>query len=166
MRTARANRISGCRLHSDAEMNGNGSHVERQATIEGVEVIVKWYDSRGVNIASTFGSAEPLASYQRYDCKKKERCEVQQPAIVKTYNPFTGGVDLLDGLISHYRIFITLKKFYPRFCVYILRYGCCEQLAALSQAPTTGAGASFLSALIPPVVLATKPFSTAGIAML
>nr|XP_037284982.1 piggyBac transposable element-derived protein 3-like [Rhipicephalus microplus] len=87
--TARANRISGCRLPSDAEMkkDGRGSHMEREATVDGVEVrVVKCYDSRGVNIASTFGSAEPLGSCQRFDCKKKERCEIQQPAIVKTYN--------------------------------------------------------------------------------
>ncbi|KAL3198206.1 hypothetical protein MRX96_053812, partial [Rhipicephalus microplus] len=73
--TARANRISGCRLPSDAEMkkDGKGSHVEREATVDGVEVrVVKWYDGRGVNIASTFGSAEPLGSGQRYDRKKKE----------------------------------------------------------------------------------------------
>nr|XP_050033781.1 piggyBac transposable element-derived protein 2-like [Dermacentor andersoni] len=118
MGTARANRISGCRLPSDAEMkkNGRGSHVERQATIEGVEVrVVKWYDSRGVNIASTFGSAQPLGSCQRYDRKKKERCEVEQPAIVKAYNTFMGGVDLLDGLMAYYRIFLKSKKFYLRF---------------------------------------------------
>lgn len=74
MGTARANRISGCRLPSDAEMkNGRGSHVERQAAIEGVEVrVVQWYDSRGINIASTFGSAEPLGSCLRYDRKKKD----------------------------------------------------------------------------------------------
>lgn len=108
MGTVRANRISGCRLPSDAEMkNGRGCHVERQATIQGVEVrVVKWYDSRGVNIASTFASAEPLGSCQRYDRKKKGRCQVEQPAIVKTYNTFMGGVDLLDGLTSYYRIFL------------------------------------------------------------
>ncbi|KAH8026442.1 hypothetical protein HPB51_020426 [Rhipicephalus microplus] len=107
--TARANRISGCRLPSDAEMkkDGRGSHVEREATVDGVEVrVVKWYDSRRVNIASTFGSAEPLGSYQRYDHKKKERCEIQQPAIVKTYNTFMGGVDDLDRLMAYYRIFL------------------------------------------------------------
>lgn len=40
MGTERENRISGCRLPSDAEMkkNGRGSHVERHATIEGVKV--------------------------------------------------------------------------------------------------------------------------------
>lgn len=118
MGTVRANRISGCRLPSDAEMkkNGRGSHVERQATIEGVEDrVVKWYDSRGVNIASTFGSAEPLRSCQQYDRKKKERCKVQQPAIVKTYNTFMGEVGLLDGLMAYYRIFLKSNKFYLRF---------------------------------------------------
>ncbi|KAH8038453.1 hypothetical protein HPB51_001568 [Rhipicephalus microplus] len=72
--TARANRISGCRLPSDAEMkkDGRGSHMEREATVDGVEVrVVKWYDSRGVNIASTFGSGEPLGSCQQFDRKKK-----------------------------------------------------------------------------------------------
>ncbi|KAH7975557.1 hypothetical protein HPB52_003168 [Rhipicephalus sanguineus] len=83
MRTARANSISGCRLPSDAEMkkNGRGGHVERQAASEGVEVrVVKWYDSRGVNIASTFGSSEPLGSCLR-DCDalaipKKEQLDL------------------------------------------------------------------------------------------
>ncbi|KAL3187662.1 hypothetical protein MRX96_024701 [Rhipicephalus microplus] len=116
--TARANRISGCRLPSDAEMKKDGrrSHVEREATVYGAEVrVVKWYDSRGVNITSTFGSAEPLGSCQRYDRKKKERCEIQQPAIVKTYNTFMGGVDLLYGLMAYYRFFLKSKKFYLRF---------------------------------------------------
>lgn len=101
--TARANRISGCRMPCDAEMkkNGRGSHIERQATNEGVEVrVVMWYDSQGVNITSTCGSAEPIGCCQQYDRTKKEICEVQQPAIVKTYNTFMVGVNLLDGLMS------------------------------------------------------------------
>ncbi|KAL3223996.1 hypothetical protein MRX96_027063 [Rhipicephalus microplus] len=94
--------------------DGRGSHVELEATVDGVEVrVVKWYDSRGVNTASTFESAEPLGTCQRYDRKKKERCEIQQPAIVKTYNTFMGGVDLLDGLMACYRIFLKSKKFLP-----------------------------------------------------
>lgn len=74
---------------------------------------MKWYDSRGVNIASTFASAEPLGSCQRYDRKKKERCQVEQTAVVQTYNTFMGGVDLLDGLMSYYRIFLKTKKNLP-----------------------------------------------------
>ncbi|KAL3210703.1 hypothetical protein MRX96_008651 [Rhipicephalus microplus] len=92
--TARASRSSGCRLLSDAEMkkDGRGSHMERAATVDGVEVrVVKCYDSRGVNIASAFGSVELLGSCQRYDRKKNKRCEIQQPAIGKTYNTFMGG---------------------------------------------------------------------------
>lgn len=118
MGTIRANRIPGCRLPSDSEMkkNGRGSHEERQATFQDVDVrVVKWYDSRGVTIVSMFGSAEPLGHCKRYDRKRKETCDVPQPAVVKTYNSFIGGVDLLDGLMAYYRIFLKSKKFYLRF---------------------------------------------------
>ncbi|XP_040068418.1 piggyBac transposable element-derived protein 3-like [Ixodes scapularis] len=118
MGTIRANRTLGCRLPSNSEMkkNGTGSHEERQATFQDVDVrVVKWYDSRGVTIVSMFGSAEPLGYCKRYDRKRKETCDVPQPAAVKTYNSFMGGVDLLDGLMAYYSIFLKLKKFYLQF---------------------------------------------------
>lgn len=39
---------------------------------------------------------------------------------MSTYNSFMGGVDLLDGLISYYQIFIKLKKFYLQFFFHLV----------------------------------------------
>lgn len=51
---------------------------------------------------------------KRWDRNAKASIEVKCPQMVKTYNKFMGGVDLLDGLISYHRIHIRSRKWYHR----------------------------------------------------
>ncbi|XP_046684702.1 piggyBac transposable element-derived protein 4-like [Homalodisca vitripennis] len=116
--TIRLGRFPGLLFSSDQEMKkkGRGSYEEKEATIDGVKIrAVKWLDNRGVSLASTFESACPINTVQRFDSKGREQIDVTCPKIVTTYNKFMGGVDLLDGLISYYRINLRSRKFYLRF---------------------------------------------------
>lgn len=115
--TIRTNRFPGLLVPTDAEMKkiGRGSMIEKGTEVDGVEVrVVKWFDNRGVSLASTFDSAQPISTVKRYDKKTKSKVDISCPRAVLTYNKFMGGVDLLDGLVSYYRINIRSKKYYHK----------------------------------------------------
>ncbi|KAJ8887651.1 hypothetical protein PR048_013869 [Dryococelus australis] len=46
--------------------------------------------------------------------------EVSCPRVVQTYDKFMGDVDLLDGLVSYYRIKIRSKKYYHRLIFHFI----------------------------------------------
>ena len=62
----------------------------------------------------------PVAHISRFEPKAKERVNVPCPSIVSTYNKFMGGVDLLDSLLSLYRIHIRSKKWYHKLFFHFL----------------------------------------------
>lgn len=116
--TVRLNRFRGLSFTPDKEMKkrGRGSFEEKETTIDGIDLrAVKWLDNRAVTLVSTFDSAEPADMVTRYDAKIRGEIQVPRPRIVKTYNQFMGGVDLLDSLIAYYRIRVRSKKYYLRF---------------------------------------------------
>ena len=53
---------------------------------------VKWFDSKVVNILSTFAKANPVNSVARYDSKVKQEINVPCPDIIQKYNKCMGGV--------------------------------------------------------------------------
>lgn len=121
--TIRPNRFPGLELPADLEMKkkGRGYFVEKEVNVDGIEVrAMKWYDNRGVSLATTFDSAEPSTQVKRFDRKLAAQTEVTCPRAVITYNKFMGGVDLLDGLVSYYRIKIRSKKFYHRIIFHFI----------------------------------------------
>ena len=81
---------------------------------------IKWFDNRGVSLLSTYESVNPVAYISRFDRKAKEHFNVPCPSIVSIYNKFMGGVDLLDSLLSLYRIHIRSKKWYHKFFLHFL----------------------------------------------
>lgn len=116
--TVRQNRLKGSSLSQDKTLKkkGRGTFEEQQAVVDGVEVrAVKWFDNRGVIVASTFASAQPVSIAERWDRKQKRKVSVPCPSIITLYNKFMGGVDALDALIAYYRIHIRSKKYYHRF---------------------------------------------------
>ncbi|XP_030579753.1 piggyBac transposable element-derived protein 3-like [Archocentrus centrarchus] len=116
--TVRQNRLRDCSFSKDETLKkkGRGTFEEQQAVIDSVEVrAVKWFDNRGVIVASTFASAQPVSFTERSDRKQKRKVSVQCPSIITLYNKFMGGVDALDALIAYYRIHIRSKKYYHRF---------------------------------------------------
>lgn len=112
--TVRQCRLRGCSFSADAEMKkGRGTLEEQQVVVDNVEIrAVKWFDNRGVIVASTF--AQPVSNIERWDQNLKQKVTVECPSIISLYNKFMGGVDALDALIAYYRIHIRSKKYYHR----------------------------------------------------
>lgn len=79
---------------------------------------VKWMDNRGVIIVSTFESAYPHTTFRRFDKTQSVVIEVTCAKAVITYNKFMGGVDLLDELVTYYRIKIRSRKYFMRLVYY------------------------------------------------
>lgn len=121
--TISANRLKSCPLKSDRELPQRG---DSQLVVDANSntSVLKWHDNKMVLLASNFVGSEPLSTCQRYCKAQKRRIEIQQPAMVKEYSKFMGGVDLFDMLKGLYTIDRRGYKFYYRFCHYL--YGVCS----------------------------------------
>ena len=107
--TVRQNRLPSCQFSSDIELKkkGRGTFEEKETTIDGTTVrAVKWYDNRGVILASTFAKSHPVGTVQSWDRTKTQKVEIDYPFILQKYNTFMGGVDILDAYLAYYRIHI------------------------------------------------------------
>ena len=89
---------------------------------DGDVVIVKWFDNRTVNLASNFVGKGEEDKVKRWDKGQSTYIEIARPEIVKNYNHSMGGVDLLDQLISLYRIFIRSKKWTLRMIAHCIDF--------------------------------------------
>ncbi|CAF95493.1 unnamed protein product, partial [Tetraodon nigroviridis] len=61
--------LRGCSFSADAEMKkkGGGAFEEQQAVVDNVGIrAVKWFHNRGVVVASTFASAQPVSTIERH----------------------------------------------------------------------------------------------------
>lgn len=115
--TVRANRLPNIKLPTDSAMKaqGRGAAALYVTKVDNIELrAVKWFDNRGVTLLSTYEAINPVSTVERWDRKTKTKVQVSRPAIVSTYNKFMGGVDLLDSMLSLYRIHIRSKKWYHR----------------------------------------------------
>lgn len=123
--TIRSDRFPGLNFPVDSQMQkalGRGGYIEKKhENANSVEVrAVKWMDNRGVTLVSTFVGAQPLTMAKRYDKTTKREIDVPCPTTVTTYNKFMGGVDLLDGLVSYYRIDIRSRKYYMKLVYHFI----------------------------------------------
>ena len=111
--TLRANRLRGCPLKSEKELQttGRGSFDCRQEKKTNIS-IVRWFDNRSIQLSSSYVSVNPITNVQRFDRKAKKRVQVPCPAIVTHYNQHMGGVDKFDMLMSLYRCDHKTRKFY------------------------------------------------------
>lgn len=109
--TIRINRFSHPPVLDDRELKrqGRGSHDE-VVSEDGEVVLVKWLDNRSVVLASNFVGSGHKDEVSRWDKNGKKYLNVKRPEIVKLYNYSMGGVDLLDQMISLYRIYIRSRK--------------------------------------------------------
>ncbi|KAJ4929590.1 hypothetical protein JOQ06_018613 [Pogonophryne albipinna] len=121
----RHNRLAGCSFSDDKVMKkkGRGTFEEKATSYDGVQLrAVKWHDNRAVHLFSTFTSANPTISVQRWDKKKKETVQVTCPSVVHAYNKSMGGVDLLDSLIALYRTKIRSRKWYHKIVFHMMDF--------------------------------------------
>ena len=65
-----------------------------------------------MSLVSTYVSDEPVTTAKRYDKNQKAKVEVPCPNIVKQFNAHMGGVDLMDMLVSLYRITLKTHRWY------------------------------------------------------
>lgn len=109
--TVRLNRFANPPLLCDKDLKkkGQGSY-DQVVSVDGDVVVVKWMDNRSVALASNFVGAGESDEVDRWDRSNKKYVKVSRPEIVKLYNHTMGGVDLLDQLISLYRIYIRSRK--------------------------------------------------------
>ena len=102
-------------------LDATGSFDEKSFNVVGFKIrTVKCFDSPAVTLASTCASALPFMTTDRYHRAGKQSISVPCPSIVKKYNQYMGGVDLLDDFISYYRIRLKSKKYYHRLFFHFL----------------------------------------------
>lgn len=115
--------LPGCRFSSDnvMKMKGRGEFEEKKVIIDSIEIrAVKWMNGRGLIVASTFASAEPVCAEKIWDQKLMERGSIKCPSIVRQYHTFKAGVDAFDSFISTCPIQLKVAKFYHKFFFYFL----------------------------------------------
>ena len=114
--TVRSNRLRICKMIPDAELRkkGRGSMEIKLASEDNIELrVIKSFDDRPVTMLTTFEAVEPIKQV-RWDKKDRKEIFVECPSAVMIYNKNMGGVDLLDGFLSYYRIPVRSKKWYHR----------------------------------------------------
>lgn len=111
------------KLKKDSELKreGRGS-VDQSVRSDGQVAIVKWYDSRPVHLISNKEGAFPLDTCRRWCRTEKKYIEVSRPNVVKAYNTEMGGIDLLDRMISYYRIDSRTKKWTVRVIMHFFDF--------------------------------------------
>ncbi|XP_050035995.1 piggyBac transposable element-derived protein 3-like [Dermacentor andersoni] len=111
--TLRSNRLKDCRLKSESDLKKEGRGAFDYAVDSSRNIaVVRWHDNRAVTIVSNYISTEPVGSVRRWDRKEKKYIHVPQPAAIKVYNSFMGGVDLLNYLVELYKFGIKSRRWY------------------------------------------------------
>ncbi|XP_034079081.1 piggyBac transposable element-derived protein 3-like [Gymnodraco acuticeps] len=119
--TIMKNRLAGAKekLASDKTMKNTGRDTSSElSTEDGKLCVVKWYDNKPVLMMSVVHGTEPEDTCQRWDKKLKEYVTVSRPSIVREYNLKMGGVDLIDRMISYYRMSARTKKWTMRMLMH------------------------------------------------
>ncbi|XP_046998364.1 piggyBac transposable element-derived protein 3-like [Schistocerca americana] len=111
--TVRGNRVGDCPLLSSNELKKTvRGNYDYQRMRNGEVLFVRWHDNRLVTIGTKFDKVEPLGAAMRYSRQASKKTQVQQPAILKSYNAYMGGVDHHDWLVGKYATVIRGKKWY------------------------------------------------------
>ncbi|CAF4636240.1 unnamed protein product [Rotaria socialis] len=100
---------------------GRGAMDYRIAEVDGVELCAtRWYDNNVVNCLSTLHGCDNTDLAKRWSSKEKTHVHISRPFVIKDYNENMGGVDLLDMLISLYRINIRSVKYYMKIIFHLI----------------------------------------------
>ena len=113
--TVRSNRLPGLVMKSEKDLSreGRGAMDHRITEVDGVQICaVKWFDNSVISCLSTLCACHPVDFVQRWSNKEKKHIQVKRPNVIKSYNQHMGGVDLLDMMISLYRINVRANKYY------------------------------------------------------
>lgn len=119
--TARVDRM---RLGSCELLSKQASRGDYVNYSDGDVNVVQWKDCKCVCVASNYEAVTPKSTCQRKVVGQKEKVSIPQPRMIATYNAKMGGVDLLDKLVSLYRIRIYSKKWYWRIINNLISVAC------------------------------------------
>lgn len=109
--TIRMDRFAKPPFKSDREMKKIGRGCSDEiVSCDGTVSCVKWYDNKCVALASNYIGIGQTDKAERYDKSKNCKISIDRPQIVQNYNINMGGVDLLNQMVSYYRIFVRSKK--------------------------------------------------------
>lgn len=120
--TVRINRFLKPPLISDKEIKKKQRGFCDETISEDGIIIVKWLDNKPVCLASNYVGKDEEDQVKRWDKKKAEYIHINRPQVIKQYNHSMGGVDLLDQLISIYRIFIRSRKWTLRVIMHFVDF--------------------------------------------
>lgn len=111
-------------LASDRIMQrlGRGSS-EQYVRGDGKINLVQWYDMKSVLLASTALQIEPQDECRRWAKKESKYVNVSRPHIVEKYNSCMGGIDLIDRMISYYRMSTRTKKWTVKTIIHLFDLG-------------------------------------------
>ncbi|KAG4070715.1 hypothetical protein HA402_013635 [Bradysia odoriphaga] len=121
--TIRIDRFAKPPFSSDAEMHKNGRGCcEELVSSNGLVTCVKWCDNKCVALASNYVGVGKVDTALRYDKSSKQKISINRPQIVRDYNINMGGVDLMNQMISYYRISIRSKKWTLRMMAHFIDF--------------------------------------------
>ena len=121
--TVRTNRLPDLVMKDvkSLEREGRGAMDHRIAQVDGVELcITRWYDKNIVHCLSTLHGCESTDLVKRWSSSEKKHIQVARPNVIMAYNKYMGGVDLIDMLVSLYRINIRSKKYYMKIIFHLI----------------------------------------------
>ncbi|KAL7843298.1 hypothetical protein AOLI_G00248100 [Acnodon oligacanthus] len=111
--TRRSNQLAGCQLEDEKDLvkRGRGSFDVRVDREESTAT-VKWYDNKSVTLISSYCATEPQDKVQRWSKSGKAFMEVNRPHIVKEYNIFMEGINLLNVCVARYKYHMRSQRWY------------------------------------------------------
>ncbi|XP_054724349.1 piggyBac transposable element-derived protein 2-like [Uloborus diversus] len=108
----------------DRDMERGSSTFRTRA--DGKACLVKWKDNKSALMLSNAFGISPEGTCKRWCKEENKKIDVQQPAVVKAYNTYMGGVDLMDRYIAYYRISTRTKKWTMRVFAHFLDMATCN----------------------------------------
>ncbi|CAF3137077.1 unnamed protein product [Rotaria sp. Silwood2] len=121
--TIRSNRLTDINMKDikSLKQEGRGSIDYRITQVDGVELCTtRWCDNNIVTCLSTLSGCESIDMVKRWSSSQKQHIQVKRPNVIKLYNAHMGGVDLLDMLVSFYRINNRSKKYYMKIIFHLI----------------------------------------------
>ncbi|CAF0781681.1 unnamed protein product [Rotaria sordida] len=121
--TIRSNRLTDINMKDikSLQEEGRGSIDYRITQVDGVELCATcWCDNNIVTCLSTLSGCESIDMVKRWSASQKQHIQVKRPNVIKLYNAHMGGVDLLDMLVSFYRINNRSKKYYMKIIFHLI----------------------------------------------